>query len=877
MNKKLLWTLALPAVLASCSQDDLISEGITNNTPQGKAISGVTFTIAKNGSDTNADTRAEWVDNKISFEKGDLVSLFWLGDDGFVQNNTNGTFTETSTPLDDAAAMSGKSNAVFRTEDGANFTAEAVVYEGYNLLVYPGNTKHVEDQEIVVSLPEEQDASEDFTKNVIYVGDSILQIHQPAYDKKKKKYYDIYGVEAGTEDPNTSGYAHGIKTGVKLLSSLFEMNLRIINTSAKDVEIQKVVLTTKGGTDEIYATSGNLVPGGTTGITSGNANVPDKTRYRNPWFKTSTDGAATEVVLNCEEIETNMGGTKVTMLLLPADVADFTGGKQPVLKVYTNYGVVTIGGNVQDGDAHSNCIFEKDGTTYAADDDNAALTEIVAATANYKDKLAVASTDGEAATISINSGVYIPRVINVDMQKAVIQGLHVSDTKELNNILNAAAAQRETAYETEPLVIYLDADKNGVFELTNYKGIDTFLSKFDEDELQLEDGKDDTAAPSTYALAKIKVNTDSETTLKNIAGLESDIVLTIPATSKINAIANGTTTINEILNPIINESVITVPAKAKITLQDNTKGTVHYTPGAQIDVTKLHGEIVSGGTVTPSNYGIIDYIASSNANLKKALQNGANYVTVADIKTGFFDGGIDATAADVTAATKGGVTIVFDNCGDLSKTISFDSNKIKAETIVLTNGTTYSDLRNATVKNIEVDSETATLGIPATATKDDIESITVKAGTTTISNLDLSNATVQVDAEATASIEGAKAVAPKNFYVYGTVTFDALNSQTNQKVYSLANGKITGIVAINGQCIVTGSLELANDLAYTKVAVSETTAITVAEGVTGLGYTKKIFVTKDEQAYGTANLKYVEVKSDHMKLSWNGKPADIEW
>ena len=876
MNKKLLWTLALPAVLASCSQDDLISEGITNSTPQGKAISGVTFTIAKNGSDANADTRAEWVDNKISFEKGDLVSLFWLGEDGFVQNAAeDGKFTETPTALTDGVALNGKSNAVFRTEDGSNFTAEAVVYEGYNLLVYPGDTKHVEDEKIVVSLPEVQDASEDFTKHVIYVGDSILQIHQPAYDKDDEKYYDIYGVEAGTEDPNTSGYAHGIKTGVKLLSSLFEMNLRIINTTATDVEIQKVVLTTVGGTDEIYSNLGNLIPGTTTGVASGNANVPTETKYRNPWFNSdATNGSTTEVVLNCEKIETNQNGTKVTMLLLPAYVADLTGTKQPILKVYTNYGVVTIGGNVQTGDAHSNCIFEKDGTTYAADDDNAALKEIVEATANYKAQLAVASTNRNKATLSINSGVYIPRVINVDMQKAVIQDQHVSNTEELNNILNAAVTQRAGAYtSSSKLNIYLDADKDGNFELTNYEGIDAFVKKFGAGALSLTDGKTDTSAPSDYNLKNIDVNTDSETTLKNVEGLGTTITLTIPATSKINAIANGTTTINTIANPIINESVITVPAKAKITLKDNKKGTVHYTPGAQIVVTSL----------SATNYGTIDYVASSNANLKNALKNGANYVTVADINTGFFDGGIDATTTgdNVTAANKGGVTIVFDNCGDLSKTISFSTNTIKAETIVLTNGTTYSDLRNATVNNIEVESETATLGIPASpaaTTKDDIKSITVKAGsTTTISNLDLSNATVQVDAEATASIEGTKAVAPKNFYVYGTVTFDASNGQTNEKVYTLKNGKIDAIAAITGQCIVTGSLELANDLAYTKVAVSETTAITVAEGVTGLGYTEKVFVTKDEQAYGTANLKYDETNATHLKLSWNGKPADIEW
>ena len=106
MNKKLLWTLVLPAALASCNQDDLLSEGISN-TPEGKAISGVTFTIAKNGSE--AGTRAAWVDNKLSFEKGDLISLFWLGNDGYTQNNTTGKFEGTAVSL--SGAVTGSSNA----------------------------------------------------------------------------------------------------------------------------------------------------------------------------------------------------------------------------------------------------------------------------------------------------------------------------------------------------------------------------------------------------------------------------------------------------------------------------------------------------------------------------------------------------------------------------------------------------------------------------------------------------------------------------------------------------------------------------------------------------------------------------------------------
>ena len=875
MNKKLLWTLALPAVLASCSQDDLISEGITNNTPQGKAISGVTFTIAKNGSDANADTRAEWVDNKISFEKGDLVSLFFLGEDGYTQNDgfdpeVSMTPFDLSSPnaLTPATALIGYQNAVFRTEDGSNFTAEAVVYEGYNLLVYPGNTKHVTEDVIEVSLPEEQDASEDFTKNVIYVGDSILHIHEPALAKDKKTFYDMYNAKTTEDAANTSGYAHGIKTGVKLLSSLLDMNLRIINTKATDVKIQKVELTTTTG-NGIFANEGNLIA--QAGIVTVEAAMPVATQYRDPWFLSSAK--VDKVVLNCEDIETNQAGTQVTMLLLPADATTVT-TDQPVLKVYTNYGVVTIGGSATGNNNQSRCIFVEDGVTPAAETDNEALQEIVTYTSGYDVTVNVPAKRGENpkdAKYTFTSGVYMNRYINVDMSTAKIEDPHVKNTAELNTILNAAI--NSTATNVVPLTIYLDYDAKGNFELTNYEGLEAFIAKFETGDLTLASGVCTTTPNSgVTALKNINVNTTEATALKAIEGLPNTITLTIPATSKINAIANGTSSArNVIVNPIINESVITVPNWASITLQNNKKGTVHYTPGTNIKVDAL----------TSTTYGTIDYVASSNANLNSALENGANYVTVADINTGFFDGGIDATASEVKAAKKGGVTIVFDNCGDLSKTISFSTNEIKAETIVLTDGTTYSDVKNATVKNIIVESETAVLGYKgakATDMKGGFANIQIKTGTTTINNLDLTGATLQVDADATANV-GTATVAPDNFYVFGTATFAGSNRYKDGVFDYDEKDRLMIVDKIDGNCLVTGSLELAKDLAYKQVAVSETTKITVAKGVIGLGFSDRVYVTKDEQATGTANLKYDErtPMSASRKSSWTGVFSNLGW
>lgn len=851
MNKKLLWTLVLPAALASCNQDDLLSEGISN-TPEGKAISGVTFTIAKNGSE--AGTRAAWVDNKLSFEKGDLISLFWLGNDGYTQNNTTGKFEGTAQSL--SGAVTGSSNAIFRTEDGSNFSAEAVVYEGYNLLVYPGNTSHVDPKPVVVGLPQEQKADEDFTKNVVYIGDSILHIHQPAYNATAKKYYNLYEAVATSDDPNTSGYAHGIKTGVKLLSSLLNMDFRIINTNAKDVKIEKVVLTTKGGANAIYSVEGNLVPGNTTGVISENANLSGKTQYRNPWY-TGTENVAS-VTLNCENIETDMAGTKVTMLLLPADIESLAGDDQPVLKVYTNYGMVQIGGENKAESTQSNCIYKENGVDYAAASDDEALQTIVKNTANYMVTTEVPSSNNSKATYTFNSGVSMTRVINVDMQKANIQDQVVSNTEELNAILNAAVQSSKTYSDAQDkkLNVVLKADKDGNFELTNYDGLNAFVQKFGAGALTL----------TANGVINVIVNTTEATELQSIEGLPADVTLTIPATSKISKVKNGTTAAYTITNPIINQSVITVPAKAIITLKNNAKGTVHYTDGATINVTDL----------TASTYGIIDYTASSYENLKKAMNKGVNNVTLKNITSGFFAGGIDATDATYPAVSRGGITLVFDNCGNLNETISTSAqNALKASTIILTNGTSYPDLANATIDKIIVESETAVLGMSGNTAKDmSATKIVVKAGTTTIDNLKLG--TLEVAAGATANV-GTKAVAPAKFYVYGTASFAGDNQQQNGKVYTLTNGKISGIAAITGNCLVTGSLELKSDLAYTKVAVSETTAITVAEGVTGLGYTEKIFVTKDAQAKGTANLKFNEVSYTAYKISWNGNTSDIAW
>lgn len=883
MNKKLLLAMALPTVLVGCSQDDFMSE--TPVAPEGKAISGLTFTIEKNGLD--ADTRALWQDNNtIKFETDDNISLYWISGDGMAQDNTNGVFTGTAATLTAATALSGQSNAVFYTEDGSKFESKAVVYEGYNLLVYPANTTHVTNQAVVVKLPATQKAEDDFTKNLVYVGDSILQIHQPALKASKNKYYDMWGQECATDAPNTSGYQHGIKAGVKLMSSLLKLKFVIENTSATDVKIQKVELTTVKGLDDIYSVEGNIVPGTLLGLSS--TNTGSKSKYINPWFQTTNDGKKTSVALDCSNIATTQSGTEVQMVLFPVTIPTWDADNQPVIKVTTNYGVVTIGGSVATGDAHSNCIFKANGVDYAADDDNAALKTIVANTAmtvkrNVYDKTATNKT----AQYDVTSGSVISRVIKVDMQKAVVQNMYVNNTAELNAVLAAACTKSASTYDNtaqKKLNIFLNFDHDGNFELTDYTGLDAFATKFGADAIELKSGNcKSTANNHAAALTNINLNTTDVTALKNIAGLPNTITITVPATSAITSIANGRDgAINTITSEIINEktlsagsytkatvtnteAILNLTSKSDIKLSDNEDGVVNYVAGATLDVSAL---------TTAAAYGTIAYSATTYDNMVAAMKEGANKVTISNIQVGFFSNGIVAQNSSDYPADGGsltGVEVVFDNCGDLK-----DLKSLKATTVTLKGGTkctgfgTYNadpelnTAKSAAVWNLY---GTTTFGATLTTSSDlanvanrvAIDKVRVMDGTATINAVKANHLAVFKGATATLSTS---AWTPANLAVEGTVTYNAtgdagklqLNTTTNKieiKTQPNANAKMDELV-------VTGNFTTSKDIIATTVWVGSNTTITLSGNIKGVATNNStnsgvVKATKYEQIAGTAN------------------------
>ena len=121
-TKYLLTALALPALFAACSQEDIVTDA---NLPQSSELLGevagdVAFTFGP-------ESRLVWgATGEQTWEANDEFSLFWTGD-----ASVTPTTTETKEKNLDGAA-----NALYK-KDGSTFTSENILYKGKHLMVYP--------------------------------------------------------------------------------------------------------------------------------------------------------------------------------------------------------------------------------------------------------------------------------------------------------------------------------------------------------------------------------------------------------------------------------------------------------------------------------------------------------------------------------------------------------------------------------------------------------------------------------------------------------------------------------------------------------------------------------------------------------------------
>lgn len=290
--KYLLTALALPALFAACSQEDIVTDA---NLPQssellGKVAGDVVFTF-------DTESRLAWgATDTPAWETNDEFSLFWVDDD----------FTAAT---DDTIPLKGAANALYK-KDGSTFTSENILYVGKHLMVYPVDKTHLGNQEIVVKVDSIQDGSIVLGKRSVWVNDSLLNIKAPLKDPSKQKADTIYA----------AGYKNPVKAAVKPLSSNLVLNLNFdMPSTISEVTIKSVSLVAD---TQIFPANGQLsAKNDSVGFIAGDL--------------------AKEVKLNMPantKITKDANTYTAQISLLPIT----TTATKYQIKVATNYGIVTI-------------------------------------------------------------------------------------------------------------------------------------------------------------------------------------------------------------------------------------------------------------------------------------------------------------------------------------------------------------------------------------------------------------------------------------------------------------------------------------------------------------------------------------------------------
>lgn len=335
MNKKFMYAaLALPMMFAACSQEELFNEAnMSMATPD---VQGYKIDLVTTKGDVADATRATWNEEtaQLGWELTDKISVFWLdGQDG--SQNLYGNF-----------------NSVYKTEDGANFTSESLIYEGGNVAVFPGDLKHTSAKAINIAVPAKQGANPE--KNTPFISNRLNVI---AADWKN----------------NQAGYQKSLYAPMKQAANVVFFDFTLANTAelvkSYDFTVNKVSLVAdKAAFAESAAiVAGNRATYGKDGKLDGNySNEPaskgteKKTVNKKDYFYDAVDqvlevaAEATQEALTTTEVEVideAAGKYRVKFVVLPTELEAFAATSEIVIE--TNCGRINLQTKEQSADKKS--------------------------------------------------------------------------------------------------------------------------------------------------------------------------------------------------------------------------------------------------------------------------------------------------------------------------------------------------------------------------------------------------------------------------------------------------------------------------------------------------------------------------------------------
>lgn len=364
MNKKIyLLSFAAAAMFASCSNE---MEEFKTNSDQGFKVN---IQIAKDASETRLAASEDG--KSYDWELGDKFSLFNLG---------------TTVPK---TAFKASANAAYKTTDGENFASENVLFNGYHALVFPINYNYVTADANIVVAPI-TDGSEKLGNRSVILGKNVVEITADGLkDDKGNKF-------------NQSGYNKNIKMGARVASTAFVFNLKsdkplALTETDPAMKVNKVELISTG---KAFATKANLTAG-----------------EKGEIIAAPVDSTTTATV-EYKDLTFNAAGTKAIIVALPNTVAT-TGTAE--LKLYTNYGIVTIADAAQVSQV-------KDGKTLIQ------LATPAEKDKNYKATPMSFNSEVKVLAEKAAAGAAVPNVlrdVQVDFSQTDINGMVIKNSADL--------------------------------------------------------------------------------------------------------------------------------------------------------------------------------------------------------------------------------------------------------------------------------------------------------------------------------------------------------------------------------------------------------------------------------------------------------------
>lgn len=395
-NKVLLAAMALPMVFAACTQDELVD--LNNPVNKGGDIK-VALNVTKEG-DITAESRANWNGAGLTWEPADKISMYWLG------SSANAT----------DAALTGKSNAIFKTENGTNFTSESLVYLGSNAIVYPANVSHYQEQQIVIEVSNSQ--NKETVESVPYISNEL-------------------NIKAEKISANTPGYHQPVYAPMKMAANVVTLKLDVKNTAALEkygFDITSVELQA----DNAFTKKSNLVLRSEAVEISGEFKNDNGTAVntidQSVWTIPASDGKVS--TLTSEAITKNSDGTyDVRFVVLPTDATSLANAK---IVVNTTCGTINIATKtaIEDGKTvikeggivNENLEEDAEGRIVTI----AKALEYFASSITMPKETAYADSDFQGEKV----GRLIPRTITVDASKAELNNSKVYKSEDIIRYVN---------------------------------------------------------------------------------------------------------------------------------------------------------------------------------------------------------------------------------------------------------------------------------------------------------------------------------------------------------------------------------------------------------------------------------------------------------